>query len=298
MPLERAVEVALGAISWWQSDGDPNEDVGDLDAAAATLCEFQKWIPFWKWAIEWAEWYDRNYPTQENMSNEEFEMLEAYRAAKGQVTPELKPCPFCGKHIEEPGHDDWCPLYACGMAFSVDNWNRCTPDPTEDIQAAKEVTGRMMVEWGAMRDRMTEALARLKALEEEVQSNAWADEIAAIRKKLGSKNPDGPQRLANHSLPALGARLVLPVRQKRVRRSVSVPLSLGTWWHALLSSYFHELQAINPNAISVAAIEGARLRVEATIHLEHRDFSRAQDFADQSDRLLEAFSPTSVSASP
>lgn len=40
--LDQALQVALGAMSWWRSDGDPNEDVGDLEGAAAVLSQHRK----------------------------------------------------------------------------------------------------------------------------------------------------------------------------------------------------------------------------------------------------------------
>lgn len=103
------------------------------------------------------------------------------------MTPELRPCPFCGDSvcldIPDPERSDdfpyetmlhasdapeWCPLKP--IAVPAADWNRRTPD-------------------------LTEALARLKALGEAIgrygrypgiePCDDWSKEIAAIRKALG-----------------------------------------------------------------------------------------------------------------
>ena len=49
---------------------------------------------------------------------------------------DLKPCPFCGNDVFDPGHADWCPLYAIGLVASAHNWNRRVLDP--DVRKALE----------------------------------------------------------------------------------------------------------------------------------------------------------------
>jgi hypothetical protein len=82
--LREAVEAALGAMSWWQSDGDPNEDVGDLKGAAARL---RAALPFMEAAMaeeeEWMKDY-RNSPDKgvKRLNDAQAATHAAYRALK------------------------------------------------------------------------------------------------------------------------------------------------------------------------------------------------------------------------
>ena len=171
MPLERALEVALAVLDPGTEEQATYEE---LDQAAATLRAFmEKGLPLYRAAEDYQKRADAFDNTAALCLDE---MAEHYPRQGGQVS-ELKPCPFCGGR---PNIDRWVNLTkngvvycaACDFTLPPTAWNRRTPD-------------------------LTEALARLKALEEAIGRygrypgiewcDDWKNEIAAIRGKLGGE---------------------------------------------------------------------------------------------------------------
>lgn len=127
--------------------------------------------------------------------------------------PELKPCPFCGKPVfrrEDGLHNE---------SFTQCQDQECAGSMVWDCFHDKPIPASM---WNRRTPNLTEAHARLKALEEELRAHSfvctkcgaswrdsgggsdlctacgylgvdcggqdkWADEIAAIRGKLGAE---------------------------------------------------------------------------------------------------------------